>query len=294
MLPFFNQSGEPTLDVNMVAEKYYAALQAIPGFEVLPMGVVENQLRQYAMIHGMPRSGIQFQQLARMMDVEAIVVGSVTDFQAYYPPQMAMTVHWYSANEGFHAIPAGYGLPWGTEQEKTIPRRIAREAEFELARSQLATQAPISQQSLSGSDPKVVPSTYEHPNIFLDENPVEGEWGTADLLTQREPPMPPAWPDPTNLIPDPPAPVPPPTIVSRDPVLSHTRIYQGDDPYFTGRLADYVEGGDDSRGNGWQGYLKRSDDFVHFCCHLHITEMLESRGGREQSEFIVRWPLSRY
>ena len=41
-------------------------------------------------------------------------VGSVTDFEAYYPPRMAMTVHWYAANEGFHAIPPGYGLPWGT------------------------------------------------------------------------------------------------------------------------------------------------------------------------------------
>ena len=340
VLPFFNQSGEPTLDVQMVAEKYYAALQAVPGFEVLPIGVAQNQWRQYTMLHGEPRSGEQFQQLARMMGVEAIVVGSVTDFQSYYPPRMAMTVHWYSANDGFHEIPAGYGLPWGTEQEKLIPRRIAREAEFELARSQLATQSPVS--SL-----EIAPASHEHavgmsapvartprlhpvkqateasrdpfsrdddafPEKLVSHEPVMAysppgnghqpivdkqgyeESMAGDWVGKMEPPMPDAWPDPTDLIPDPPSAMPPPTIVNRSPVLSHTRIYRGDDSYFTGRLADYVEGGDDARGNGWQGYLKRSDDFVHFCCHLHITEMLESRGGRDQSEFIVRWPLSRY
>ena len=60
------------------------------------------------------------------------------------------------------------------------------------------------------------------------------------------------------------------------------------------RLSNYIESSDDARPASWQGYLKRSDDFIHFCCHLHITEMLESRGGREESDLIFRWPLSRY
>ena len=102
------------------------------------------------------------------------------------------------------------------------------------------------------------------------------------------------WPDATDLIPNPPAPFRPVAVVNHDPVLSHTRLYEGDDPYFTNRLSDHVETGDDARPDGWQGYLKRSDDFIHFCCRLHITEMLESRGGREQSDLILRWPLSRY
>ena len=143
ILPFFNQSSEPTVDTDLVSEKYYAALQSVPGFEVLPIGVAKAQWMQYAMNHGEPRTGAQFQQLAKQMGVEAIVVGSITDYDTYYPPRMAMTIHWYAANEGFHPIPAGYGLPWGTEQEEQIPKRIAREAEFELARSQLATQTPL-------------------------------------------------------------------------------------------------------------------------------------------------------
>jgi hypothetical protein len=113
-------------------------------------------------------------------------------------------------------------------------------------------------------------------------------------LTNMEAMMPADWPDPTDLIPDPPGPHRPDLIVNHEPVLSQTRLYRGDDPDFTIRLANYVETNDDARPASWQGYLKRSDDFIHFCCHLHIMEMLESRGGREQSDLILRWPLSRY
>jgi hypothetical protein len=118
--------------------------------------------------------------------------------------------------------------------------------------------------------------------------------GDPLVMEEMGAPLPIHWPDPTDLIPDPPAPVAPIAIVSHAPVLTHTRLYRGDDPYFTNRLADHVETGDDARPSGWQGYLKRSEDFIHFCCHLHIVEMLESRGGSEQSDLILRWPVSRY
>ncbi|WP_372723280.1 hypothetical protein [Novipirellula sp.] len=344
VLPFFNQSSEPTLDTELVSESYYAALQAIPGFEVMPIGVTKAQWLQYSATYGEPTTGADFQRLAKMMDVEAIVVGSVTDFDAYYPPRMAMTVHWYAANEGFHPIPAGYGLPWGTDKEKEIPRRIVREAEFELARSQLETQSP-----LSGDEPAAVSQRNLHrvsaempldanqlrPPTAADDSPIDamelGPPSTRDsnsfvenqatgqatgqgqngagypgaptaeevglgLFRDQLPesPLPANWPEPTDLIPDPPSPLRPATIVNHDPVLTHTRIYRGDDSYFTNRLADYVETGDDARSGGWQGYLKRSDDFIRFCCHVHIAEMLESRGGSDARDLILRWPLSRY
>lgn len=265
VLPFFNQSGEPTIDTELVAEKYYGALQAIPGFEVLPVGVAKAQWLRYSLEYGEPVTGAHFQELARYMGVEALVIGSVTDFDAYYPPRLAMTVHWYAANEGFHPIPPGYGLPWGTKAAKEIPTRIVREAEFELARSQLATQTPALALDADGSQ------------IAVGSVPAD-----------------PYWPDPTDLIPDAPSEARPIAKVNHDPVLSHTRMYRGDDPDFTIRLARHVETGDDARPASWQGYLKRSDDFIHFCCHMHIMEMLESRGGREQSDLILRWPLSRY
>jgi hypothetical protein len=318
VLPFFNQSSEPTVDSDQVTESYYAALQAIPGFEVLPVGVARSQWIQYSMANGEPQCGRDFQRLAAAMGVEAVIVGSVTDFDPYYPPRMAMTVHWYAANPGFHPIPPGYGLPWGTEAEEQIPRRITREAEFELARSQLATQTPwVAGSAASADGDGILPTAGGVPSAAPSPPLVPGPTGIAvhppsgpspvavdhrdvelafplDPAWIAGPAMPPDWPDSTDLIPDPPAPQRPLAIANDEPVLSQTRLYRGDDPYFTERLSDFVETGDDARPGGWQDYLKRSDDFVRFCCHLHITEMLEARGGTDQSDLILRWPLSRY
>lgn len=356
VLPFFNQSEHPNLDGEEVARAYYGALQSIPGFEVLPVGVTAMQWRGYSAQFGEPRTGTDFQKLAQMMDVEAIVVGSVTDFESYYPPRMAMTVHWYAASEGFHPIPAGYGLPWGTEAEEKIPARIVREAEFELARNQLKTQNPMAQPipmkvnsvktslptnpdspnnptSLANETseeelwdeatelnplrrvqyeeavaehqvltPMIAPDGSEWVPSPLQANDPQHEWVEGEMVDGQfvecdlfgSAPLPADWPEPTDLIPDPPSPTPPVLVRQHEPVLSHTRLYRGDDPYFTGRLSDYVETGDDARGMSWQGYIKRSDDFIRFCCHLHIVEMLEARGGRDPSDLILRWPVSRY
>jgi hypothetical protein len=107
-------------------------------------------------------------------------------------------------------------------------------------------------------------------------------------------PLPDNWPDPTRLIPASPKPVAPSAIMQTAPILSHTRIYRGDDPDVTEKLADYVYARDAGSIGGWQSYLTRSDDFIRFCCYLHITEMIEMRGGRDQSDLIFRWPISRY
>ena len=41
--PFFNLSAEPTLDGRRVALAYYNELQSVPGFEVVPVEVVEAE-----------------------------------------------------------------------------------------------------------------------------------------------------------------------------------------------------------------------------------------------------------
>ena len=44
--PFFNLSREPTLDGRKLASAYFNELQLVPGFEVVPVGVVEQAMRQ--------------------------------------------------------------------------------------------------------------------------------------------------------------------------------------------------------------------------------------------------------
>jgi hypothetical protein len=106
-------------------------------------------------------------------------------------------------------------------------------------------------------------------------------------------PLPVDWPDPRGLVPPAPAPVCPECRPTYEPVLRHTRAYNGNDVRFTTALESYVFFRDDARMGGWQSYLQRSDDFIRFCCHLHITEMLTARGGAGETRVVWRWPEGR-
>ena len=101
------------------------------------------------------------------------------------------------------------------------------------------------------------------------------------------------WPDERGFIPPPPSPVHPPCLANDGPVMTHTRIYVGNDSDFTEALASYYSFQDDARFGGWQNYLQRSHDFIRFCCHMHISEMLSARGGAGESRVVWRWPENR-
>ena len=105
--------------------------------------------------------------------------------------------------------------------------------------------------------------------------------------------LPPDWPDERGFIPPPPTPVRPPCVPTDGPVMTHTRIYLGNDSEFTEALASYYSFRDDARFGGWQTYLQRSNDFIRFCCHMHISEMLSARGGAGESRVVWRWPENR-
>lgn len=137
--PFFNLSDEPTLDARRFSLAYFSELQSVPGFEVVPLGVVEQAIVQHAVDLSDPGES---QRLAKILGVDAVVVGSITDYSPFMPPRCGLRVEWYSANSGYHEIPPGYGLPWGTPEEEFIPQALVYEAEMALARAQMATQTP--------------------------------------------------------------------------------------------------------------------------------------------------------
>ena len=76
-------------------------------------------------------------------------------------------------------------------------------------------------------------------------------------------------------------------------MMQHTRNYNGNDMEFTEALASYYFFRDEARFGGWQSYLERSDDFIRFCCHMHIWEMLSARGGVGETRVVWRWPTIR-
>ena len=304
VLPFYNQSADPTVDQDRVAMAYYNELQSVPGFEVVPVGVA----KQMAAASGIePKTPKDFQELARFMDVDAVVIGSVTEFTPYYPPRMGLAVRWYAANPSFHPIPPGYGLPWGTPEEEFIPASLVFDAEFALAKEQLATQTPelpdVTASHAAAARQASAVAQASHEDLvpvpvepLPDAQPLNSSaFNQDDPSTWLMPPQLPAdWPDPSGFVPPPPSIDRPPPRPQYAPVLSHTRLYHGNDAEFTKRLANYFYFRDDARFGGWQAYLQRTDDFIRFCCHMHISEMLAGRGGAGKTRVVWRWPIGRY
>ncbi|MFO0942432.1 MAG: hypothetical protein U0930_16970 [Pirellulales bacterium] len=309
VLPFINQSEEPTLSGERVALAYMHELQAIRGFEVLPLGAIRNKVVEY----GKPlRSSEDFQDFAKFLGVDVVMVGAITDYQPYYPPRMTMKVSWYASNPAFHPILPGYGLPWGTKDEKKIPRWVQQEAQRALATEQLKTQLPQAtpaaesgaseaNNSLANSLPPILPEDRraagvsidpimpvgaEPPGVFFVDSNGEMGW-TPNQLPAK-------WPDPRGFIPDSPRPQPPALLAQHEPIITHMTTFNGRDEDFTEQLADYFYFRDDARFGGWQAYLQRSEDFIRFCCYLHLSETLISRGGQDKSRLVIRWPIDRY
>ncbi|MCA9040478.1 MAG: hypothetical protein KDA65_09040 [Planctomycetaceae bacterium] len=94
IVPFLNLSSERSVDGRQFAEAYFAELQKVPGFEVVPVGVVETAMVQHGLeeMRG-PEDAIR---LAKILNVDAVVVGAVTDYKVYAPPRVGLKVSWYS------------------------------------------------------------------------------------------------------------------------------------------------------------------------------------------------------
>lgn len=284
IIPFNNQSDAPTLNADNVTIAYYGQLQRIRGFEVVPVGVVIRAMEASG-IRG--RDSTELRKLGEMLGVDVVIVGSITDYTPYYPKRMTLAVNWYAVNPGFHAIPPGYGLPWGTADEEYIPESHVWEAEFALAKEQLLTQTP-------DPHPSVDPLSKQ-----LNEEPqVNGSASIGDPLAAGaapppQPQLPVGWPDPRGFVPPPPSLTRPPLLPYDGPIISQIRSYDENDTDFTELAQDHYDFVDDARIGGWQGFLDRSDDFIRFCCYTHITEMLSLRGGAGKSKVALRWAESR-
>jgi len=91
--PFINLSHERAVDGRRFALAYYSELQKVPGFEVVPVGVTEAVIVENNLQINSPDDVLK---LARLLNVDAVVVGAVTDYAPYYPPRVGMQVEWYS------------------------------------------------------------------------------------------------------------------------------------------------------------------------------------------------------
>jgi len=109
LVPFFNLSQEPDVDGRRFALAYYAELQKVPGFQVLPLGVSEVAMVEHQLQMNNPDDVLK---LAKILNVDAVVIGAITDYSPYYPPRIGMQVSWYSP----HAQEFTPGVPLMVEE----------------------------------------------------------------------------------------------------------------------------------------------------------------------------------
>ncbi|WP_417378637.1 hypothetical protein [Gimesia sp.] len=134
VVPFFNLSQEPDVDGRRFALAYFSELQKVPGFQVLPLGVAEVAMVENQLQMNNPDDVLK---LAKILNVDAVVIGAITDYSPYYPPRIGMQVSWYSPHSQ-EFIP---GMPLMVEErhaEKSMwnqlfkmDRVAAREARHE-------------------------------------------------------------------------------------------------------------------------------------------------------------------
>ncbi len=306
--PFFNLTTEPWVDGRQFALAYYHELQAVPGYEVVPIGVVERTIQQHRLQLSRPEDA---RRLAQLLEVDAVVVGAVTDFSPYYPPRCGLVVEWYAANECFQPILPGYGLPWDTPEAEHIPQRLRYEAAFAQARLELNRLTPQGRrlpppETLPAPQPESAgnssrPGTSPPMPLPAPEPPAGPSGG-------EQPPVPRQTTLPGALAPASAVSVAEgectgpqcrrhtttaACLPSTEPVLKHVAVYQGNDPRVVEALKNYYALRKDARFGDWMGYLQRSDDFIRFCCRLHIYEMLTARGGAGKTQVVWQWPQDR-
>lgn len=249
VVPFFNLSEERAVDGRRFAQAYFAELQKTPGFQVVPVGVTEQAIRDNRLEMSSPADAVR---LAEILGVDAVVVGAVTDYSPYYPPRVGLQVAWYSPRE-WEFSPGIPTQEWSHHDSKSLwkpvrPRRGGRGETWIEMPGGAAAPCP------SGDCQPVPP-----PSTVRGQSP-SGEMRDS-------------------------GPIP---FGTAEPLMTYTRLFDGADPRLVARLRDYVELSGDLRSGGWEAYLHRSEDFIRFTSHVMIVEMLQLHGGEARHRVVLK------
>jgi len=103
VVPFANESGVSTVDGTVVADRFVSEIEQVDGIRCLPLNRTLAVMQQL----GMTKLGDvrQVYTLMRAMQVDGIVIGTVTDWDPYKPLRFGAAVEVISASAGPDAKP---------------------------------------------------------------------------------------------------------------------------------------------------------------------------------------------
>jgi hypothetical protein len=106
VLPFVNLTGESSPEseamVGRMAAVFYEELQRVEGLRVAPPSAVAEGLGRVGIRVTGPADALE---LAKALDVEAVVVGAVTSYDPYYKPRIGLAVEMYQRAPASPAAP---------------------------------------------------------------------------------------------------------------------------------------------------------------------------------------------
>lgn len=281
IIPFVNLSSERAVDGRRFAEIYYSELQKVPGFQVIPVGVVETAMVDYGINLDRPE---ELMHLIEILDADAAVFGAVTEYSPYKPPRLGLQVSWYT-NKPFTFDP---GLPIDPglrkQQDHLIfetykwKRSLFTYKEKPCRRKQCndpSCKTHCTKPVHRGQSPSEAGRTKIRLANFQPDLPIEEEQNYVSSGDYRQ--MPVTELAPMNVL---------PKTLEPQPIMSYTRIYDAGNADFLAALRDYVELNGDLRSGGYVGWTQRSDDFIRFCMHRMVVEMLQLHGGESKRRII--------
>jgi hypothetical protein len=94
--PFANESGVSTVNAHRVADLFTQQLEQVDGINTVPVNRVVAAMRHGGIARvAAPEDAVQ---LIQLLDVDALVVGTVTAWEPYPPPTLGMAVLLFSGN----------------------------------------------------------------------------------------------------------------------------------------------------------------------------------------------------
>jgi len=182
-------------------------------------------------------------------------------------------------------------LPWSMQNHLVLPQNMSNPGGFSGHYPGFPPPAGMPAEQLTEFGWVAAPIMPVQPMYpMMPGMPVVGYHGMIMGEPDRFPGLPHDWPDPRGFIPAGPQPERPVgTVRNEGPIISWINVYKSNDSEFMQALAEYdLLFRDDRRLSGKQAILMNSNEFIAFCCRMHIWEIFTARGGAGPAQRVTR------